>query len=344
MTRTFGSLFVAAATLALALGNAGCATTRCADGAARLAAQAPVALAALQVDATDGVCLQSYSWKGPTEVKGVVIVHHGIRDHASRYGLLAEALANDGYAVYSHDMRGHGYSGGDRQRFDSIDQLTGDLDLVVQRARGEHPGKPVFLYGHSLGGLVTSHYTLAHQGDLAGVVLSGAALELLPSVTSGQVSAARFFGTVLPGLPAQEIDDSVFVSTKEALDDFMRDPLVDHGNLPARSARTAVDAIDALAPRMGDFTVPLFIMHGAADKTTPVDGSRHLAERARSADKTLKVWDAQAHDLLHEPAAKAIVGEVVTWIDARVKPATPPAQAPSAPGSGETPRADSPGP
>jgi pimeloyl-ACP methyl ester carboxylesterase len=100
----------------------------------------------------------------------VVVITHGIRDHALRYGAFARQLNAQGYAVYAQDLRGHAHSGGQRQRFDSMAQLVADTDLVVEAATRAHPGTPVFAFGHSVGGLVTTQYALAHGGKLKGVV------------------------------------------------------------------------------------------------------------------------------------------------------------------------------
>ena len=297
---------------ALTLG--GCASTQCLVGASAT----PPAIAT-QVTAADGVCLESYEWRPANpEVKGVVVVIHGIRDHASRYATLAQALTDRGFVVVSYDMRGHGQSGGHRQRFDSIEELVADVDLSVQAARLKSPGRPVFVYGHSLGGLVASHYALVHQRELAGLVLSGAALKLVPTVTAGDIRLARFFGTLFPNLAAQEINDDWFVSTPEAKAEFMKDPLIDHENLPARSARTAVNAIEDISARNEELTLPMLIMHGTEDKQTNVEGSRELSQRAKSADKTLVLYEKQAHDLLHEPDRDKVIADVTKWIEAHV--------------------------
>ena len=310
----------------LVLGGAGigsgCASTRC--GELATAPSASTGAATQQHQAKDGVCLQGFRWQPAAEPKGVVVVVHGLRDHAERYGELSGALVAANFAVHAGDMRGHGVSGGARQRFDSIDQLVQDVDQVVQGARVAHPGKPLFLYGHSLGGLVVSHYTLRHQGDLAGVVLSGAALRLQPDVTGGKIAAVRFFGVVFPWWKLQELDDSKFVSTDGARELFRSDPRITHENLPVRSARAAINAIQELEPRFEEFSTPLLILHGGEDKTTSIDGSRELARRARSADKTLRIWEGQAHDLLHEPAAPQIIAEVVSWLEKRSAPAAAP--------------------
>lgn len=267
--------------------------------------------------APDRTCLQEVRWTPDGEPKGVVVVVHGIRDHAMRYDGLAAALVGDGFVVASHDMRGHGASGGRRQRFDSIDQLVDDVDLVVDEVRADHPSLPVFVYGHSLGGLVGTRYALQHEDELAGLVLSAAALKLPVEVTGGQIFAARLFGAILPNLPAQPIDDTKFVSTPAANAVFMNDPLVAHDKLPARSARATLNGIRDIEGRYAEVGLPILVMHGSHDEVTDIAGSRGLVAEARSADKTLQIWDDQWHDLLHEPGADEVIARVVAWLDER---------------------------
>lgn len=296
----------------------GCAHTECLGSTPDLRVPATAG----QLHSRDGVCLETLEWPR-AQPRGVVVVVHGIRDHASRYEGLAQALGQDGWAVYSHDLRGHGRSGGRRQRFDSIDQLVGDVHEVVARARAEHPGVPLFLYGHSLGGLVVTTYALQHPQELDGMVLSGPALELLPSVSRGQIAAARFFGTVAPNLPAQPVDDAEFVSTPAARRELASDPLIVHDKLPARSAKAAVVGIEEVQEHMAEIAVPFLVMHGDVDKATNIEGSRALYRAAKSPDKTLKIWEGQYHDLLHEPRQQEVIELVTTWLDARVPAPTP---------------------
>jgi alpha-beta hydrolase superfamily lysophospholipase len=281
------------------------------------AKQACLEPAGATLTASDGTCLRCVGWTPSEDVRGVVVVIHGIRDHAERYEALGTALADRGFAVVSHDLRGHGRSGGRRQRFDTIDQLVADVDLVADQARAEHPGVPLFVYGHSLGGLIGTQYVLAHPEDVDGLVLSGAALKLPVDVTGAQIFAARLFGTILPNLPAQPVDDTKFVSTPEANTAFLEDPLISHDKLPARSAKATLNAIRDVEGRYAEVALPILVMHGSADAVTAIDGSRGLVADARSPDKELRIWDDQWHDLLHEPAREQVIASVVEWISAR---------------------------
>jgi len=306
----------------LALATSACATTNpCLAGGLTASSTATAALNPYQTKAPDMTCLQAFEWNPKTaSPRGVVVVVHGVRDHAYRYDVLAQALTKQGLAVYAQDHRGHGQSGGDRQRFDSVGQLVEDVDVAVSEAQRRNPNVPVFLYGHSLGGLVATQYALAHGEKLRGVVLSGAALKLMPSVGDGEKAAARFFSGLIPGLPAQRLDDSEFVREPAEKAALAADPLIHHENLPARSAAAGLDAIEDTQRRMEQVKVPLLILHGGADKATNLEGSRELYARAGSTDKTLKIYDGVFHDLMHEPEHDRIIQDVTEWITQRMTP------------------------
>lgn len=270
------------------------------------------------LEAADGTCLRSFAWDpAPKPAGGVVVIVHGIRDYALRYDDFAARLKAAGFAVYAQDLRGHAHSGGARQRFDSMAQMVADVDRLVADAAHRHPGLPVFLYGHSLGGLIASNYALAHGNKLKGLVLSAAALKLPLSVSPIQVSLARLIAGLAPGLPAQAIDDSEFSRDPAVMAKLASDTLIVHDRLPAASVAGAIGGIEAVQAAMESFTLPLLILHGTADKVNPIEGSRELAARARSADKTLKIYDGLYHDLLNEPERDQVASDVLDWIRAR---------------------------
>lgn len=294
------------------LGHSSCASVKCATAAAT------TGQTALQLDAEDGNCLQAFSWKPQGDPRAVVLIIHGIRDHAQRYDALGQALAAKGIAAYASDLRGYGHSGGHRQRIDSMEQVIADIDQLAKRARADFPGKKVFVYGHSLGGLIATSYALERQGELAGLVLSGPALVLPSSVTQGDITGAKIFGAILPNLPAQPVDEAGFVSTQAEKDAFLKDPFIDHDKLPARTARATLNAIEALGPRMEQLKLPLLVMHASSDALTYPEGSRELHRRAASTDKELVMWDGVFHDLLHEPKREEVLAKVTTWLEARL--------------------------
>jgi acylglycerol lipase len=310
------NLLVAAAILATTAAQVNAApSTSCADVAATL--DSPD-LTTYTTTASDGTCLRGFAWKPTsTQVRGVVVITHGIRDYAMRYDAFARKLNAQGYAVYAQDLRGHAHSGGARQRFDSMKQLVADGDLAFSAARSQYPTAPLFAFGHSLGGLVTTEYALAHGEKLSGVVLTGAALMRPASVGSVAVGAAKIAGTVTPGLNLVKVDDSEFSRDPEVMKRLADDPLVDHGKLPAASVAASIRGMAEVHRRMGELNMPLLVMYGLDDKVNPTAGSDALFAGVKSTDKALKTYMNVYHDMLHEPERDQIASDIITWLNAR---------------------------
>lgn len=265
-----------------------------------------------------GVELYAQRWRpaGGVEPKAVVVIHHGLADHSARYVALAERLVRAGYAVWALDMRGHGRSAGARISFDSIDVMLDDLDRFLALVREQEPGKPLFLYGHSFGGLITCLYTIERQPDLAGLVLAAPALAFeAPPV---QAAAIAVFGVIARNLPAVPPEHAAFSRREEVVREMNTDPLIDQGKGPARTARAATDGAERVWAAAARLDVPLLVEHGTADRLTAPSGSRDLVARAGTTDKTLRIHDGLYHDLLREPdgAGEEVTAEVVAWIEA----------------------------
>ena len=272
--------------------------------------------------ATDGTKLFEQSWRPVGSARAVVVVVHGLKDHGNRYADFAASLVGDGFAVYAADLRGHGHSDGVRVYVDSFDQYLDDLDVLMKLVRAREPGKPVFLFGHSMGGAIVTLYTIRHKPDLAGLILSGAALR-------AGVSGFKVFGTGLvaglsPNAGVFQLDLHDFSRDPAVVERGLHDPLVYQGAAPARTAKELLHAIDEIDQHMEDVTVPLLVLHGDADKVTIPSGSKELYGRARSRDKTIHVYLGLYHDLLHEPERAGLTDVIVSWIDKRAPVAPKP--------------------
>ncbi len=273
-----------------------------------------------RVTAADGNCLQGYEWKpAGGAVRGAVVVVHGIHDHARRYDGLARALNEAGVVVYAQDHSGHSTSGGARQRVDSMAQLRGDVDLAVQEAGRRNPGVPVFMHGHSMGGLVAAGYAIEQGGrKLAGVVVSSAALKLPASASGAARAIVGTIATLAPGLGLEAVDEGQVVRDAEARRRMAGDAVLSREKVPARTVAAILGGVVEIGPRMEAMMVPLLVLHGEADRVTEPEGSRALARRAGSADKAIRLYPGALHDLLHEPEGGEVVREIVGFVVARL--------------------------
>ncbi|MFO0578494.1 MAG: alpha/beta hydrolase [Polyangia bacterium] len=266
---------------------------------------------------SDGVRLFEQSWRPADGGKAVVVIVHGLKDHSSRYADFAADLVRHGYAVYGLDQRGHGYSEGRRVWVDTFEQLVADLDGFVRRVREREPGKPIFLFGHSMGGAVVTTLALKRTPDVRGLVLSGPALQVTTDVTPFKIKATRSFGKSNPRLAVFKMPDENFSRDERSVAALRDDPAVYHGAGPARMAAEVLGAIDYIQQHMEDLTLPVLALHGTADRLTNPDGSKALVERARSSDKALKLYPGVYHDLLHEPERAQVQADIEAWLDAR---------------------------
>jgi alpha-beta hydrolase superfamily lysophospholipase len=247
-----------------------------------------------------------------------VVIAHGAGEHSGRYAHVARRLADDGYAVYALDHRGHGRSDGPRAVIDRMDNAVEDLSRLIVLASSEQPGVPLFLLGHSMGATIAIRYAIADQDRLTGLILSGplAALEAASSPTR---LVARLLSALAPRLPLFAVDPTLVSRDPDVVNAYETDPLVHHGRLPARTIAELARTVDSLPQEVGAITVPTLIMYGSGDHLVPPAGSMMLNDRIGAADTTLKTYDGLYHEILNEPEQDAVMDDMCSWLRARVK-------------------------
>ncbi len=254
-------------------------------------------------------------WKPKTKARAAVILVHGLKDHSNRYAPLAEKLSRDGFAVYALDLRGHGHSSGMRVWVESFDDYLDDVGLLAKRVATEVGPTKTFVFGHSMGGAIATLYTLKHQSELSGLVLSGAALQA--DVSWVKSVGTKVVGTLAPRAGVFDLDIEKFSRDPSVVQECKNDPLVYQEGAPAHTAVELLAAIDRIGEHMPDVTLPLFVLHGTADTITPPAGSKELHARARSKDKTIILYPGLVHDLVHEPEREKVMDDIEAWLRER---------------------------
>lgn len=252
----------------------------------------------------------------PATTKAVVVISHGLAEHSGRYAHVAARLNAGGYAVYAIDHWGHGRSEGTRANVERFSLVTADLDTLLSKAREEHPGTPVFLLGHSLGGLLALDYVVTHgESGLAGLLLSGPVVD-----TSGgtrlQRAAAGLLSKYAPNLGVLDLDATAVSRDPEVVKKYVADPLNYHGKIRARTGAEILLGVDRVVAGLPKLRLPMLVMHGTLDRLAPPAGSKLVAERSGSKDKTLKLYDGLFHEIFNEPEQDAVLDDVVAWLDA----------------------------
>ncbi len=265
----------------------------------------------------DGASLAYDIWSPPETPRSVIVIVHGYAEHSGRHAPLAAHFVAQGHAVWTYDQRGHGRSSGRRAYAHTFDDYLDDLDAMLGCTREQFPGQPLFLFGHSMGGAVSTLYCLERQAALKGLILSSPALKL-PDVAPLLQRFSSVIGRLVPRLPTVKLNLKHLSRDAGVVAQAAADPLYYHGRMPARTGAELVRATRRINARMETFTLPVLLFHGTADRLTDPTGSTELYSRARSTDKTLALYPGLFHETFNEPEKNQVREEIAEWLDERV--------------------------
>jgi alpha-beta hydrolase superfamily lysophospholipase len=263
------------------------------------------------ITSKDGTKLLMRSWSPSGQPRAVIALVHGFLAHSGLYEWSGSELAANGLAAYAVDLRGHGKSEGERLYAEDAHRFVEDIDALVTTARNRHPGVPVFLLGHSAGGLVSCLYTLEHQDELAGFICESFAYEV--PARDVVLKLIKGLGRITPHLHVFKLKHDDFSRDREFTARFKADPLIPHEGYPARTIAELVRADERLSDELAKIKLPVLILHGTNDRVTKPHGSTVFAQRAGSTDKTLKLYDGHYHDLLNDIGKERVLGDITEW-------------------------------
>ena len=269
-------------------------------------------------DGVGGVRIVYDVWTPDTPPRAVVVLSHGLGEYARRYDHVAQCFGDAGLVTYALDHRGHGRSGGKRMLVRHISEYTADFDTLVRIATREHHGLKCVVLGHSMGGGIVFAYGVERPDNYDMMVLSAPAVAAQELVSPLMIVAAKVLGALVPGLPVQELDVAAISRDPAVVQAYNDDPLVYHGKVPAGVGRALLEVGETMPQRAPALTAPLLVVHGSDDRLIPVDGSRRLIECVGSTDVELKVYPGLYHEVFNEPERAQVLGDVVSWISARL--------------------------
>lgn len=256
------------------------------------------------------------TWRPASEPRAVVLIVPGFNSHSGYYGGTAEYLKDHGFIVYAVDLRGRGLSDGERFYVDTIDDYTDDVAAVMTAATAQNPGKKVFLFGHSAGGVTAVIYTLEHQSELAGLVCESFAYQV--PAPDFAIAALKGLSHLAPHAHVLALPNKAFSRDATIVAMMDADPLIAHESQPTRTVAALAIADDRLKREFPLITLPVFILHGTADKATKPSGSQEFFANVGSTDKTLKLYDGHFHDMLNDIGKEEVLADITSWIEARV--------------------------
>jgi alpha-beta hydrolase superfamily lysophospholipase len=264
----------------------------------------------------EGLRIFTRHWRPQGSAKASFVLCHGVNSHGGQYLRAAEEFARRGFAVTVLDLRGRGQSEGERFYIDSIDDYVSDLSQTIELARSHDPELPLYLLGHSAGGVTAVTYALDHQDRLAGLICESFAFRVFaPNFALKLLEGASH---IAPHLHVLKLKMEDFSRDPEWVATLNADPFTQGEVQPVQTVAAFARAGERFEREFGRITLPVLILHGTADKATRPDGSQQFFDEAGSTDKTLKLYDGHYHDLLNDLGREQVIDDIVHWIGARL--------------------------
>lgn len=259
-------------------------------------------------------------WLPDGEPRAVLLVAHGLGEHSGRYGNVVDHVVPLGYAVYALDHVGHGRSEGTRMYVERFSEYTTTLKTYCDMVRDWQPGRPILFLGHSVGATIAAAYALEHQQELAGLILSGAVLDVTGSAPPHVIALAKLLSTIAPKMGVSVIDATGLSRDPQVVQAYVDDPLVHRGKVPARLGAELVSAAQRVLAKASTITLPVLILHGSQDRVAGVRGSQALYDTVGSTDKTIHIYEGFYHEICNEPERTIVLNDIAQWLDAHTGP------------------------
>ncbi|XP_072329149.1 monoglyceride lipase-like isoform X1 [Scyliorhinus torazame] len=272
----------------------------------------------------DGDYIFCRYWEPPEPPRALVMIIHGAGEHSGRYAEVVTMLLRQSLFVFSHDHVGHGQSEGKRLVVSDFKMYVRDCLQHIDLMKSRHPGLQVFLFAHSMGGLMAIYVVHERPDDFAGVIFVAPLVLMNPeSATPLKVFCAKVLDHILPNISLGYMDPHFISREEKEVKDYIADPLNYHGPVRVRFATVLLKAVTGLEKVLPTVTTRMLLLHGDADKLCDISGSYLFYDLAASTDKTLKVFQGSFHQLHKEltVVTEEMFKLIEKWLNERLSPA-----------------------
>jgi len=257
-------------------------------------------------------------WLPEGKPKASVVINHGLHEHSGRYEHLVAFLTDNNFAVYGLDLPGHGKTPGIRSFVNSFNDFIEAVEIYLDMIRSWQPDLPVFLMGHSMGGLIAAVFLIDHQDQLRGAVLSGSLVQVPEYVSDLTLKMGNILSVLLPKFGVVRIDAEGLSRDPAVVQAYIDDPLVFTGKSKVRISNEINRGIILLEKEGTKIDLPLLILHGGADRVCDPSWSEYLHNLVSSPDKELIIYDGLFHEVYHEPENQTVYADLLNWLEKHI--------------------------
>lgn len=266
---------------------------------------------------------QAEPFPGKSSVKGVLAIVHGLGEHSGRYCSVVRAAVGAGYAVFGFDNQGHGKSEGQRGHIRSWQDYRDNVQAFLQLVRTQEPAAPLFLMGHSLGGLIVLDYVLRSAQtarfealQVKGIVISAPPMKPVGGTAhSARAILAKLLSGLLPRFTLKMCLDAGGLSRDRTVEaQAQQDPLV-HSYVTLRWGAETISTIAWVKKHISQLGLPILLTHGGADPLIDPAGSAALFEEIAAPEKTLHIYPGSYHEPHNDLDVDVVTADIVTWLE-----------------------------
>ena len=245
---------------------------------------------------------------------GVLLLVHGVAEHSGRYGNLVEHFVPQGFAVCGFDHMGHGRSEGRRAHVVRFEDYVETLRIYFGMVREGYPDLPIYLVGHSMGGLISAFYLLDYQKGLTAAVLSAPAVKIPDEVSSFTVFMGKLLSALIPKFGLIRIESDGISRDPDVVRAYEKDPLVCRGKISARLAAEVLRAVQRVTNEAARIDLPVLLLQGTADRIVDPAGAQMLFDSISSEKKEIKHYEGLYHEVFNEPERAKVFGDMENWV------------------------------
>lgn len=263
-------------------------------------------------------------WGNKKDPKAVILGVHGLGEGSYRYDFVGNSFSKNDYLFVMINQQGHGISEGDRCHIVKYQDLVQDMNDFIDDFFEKNPkllSKPRYIFGHSMGGLITTLTVLKRHEFFNGMILSGPLFKADPKIANPVlIMIVKYLSVILPKLPVGDAINPTDVSrSKEIQYAYETDALTYHGKLRANLGYQMLLGIQEVEESFSKINLPFLLMHGKQDKLVMLSGSEKMYQESSSKDKEIKIYQNLYHEILNEPEKEEVMNDILKWLSQRVK-------------------------
>ncbi len=201
---------------------------------------------------------------------------------------------------------------------DRFKDYTTTLTTYVDMIRQWQPDKPIFMVGHSMGGLIGAAYLLEHQNELSGAVFSGPGVKVPDNISKAVILMGKILSKILPRTGIMQLDAKGVCRDPAVVDAYVNDPLVYTGKVTARLGAEMLKTMKDVTENAARIKLPLMIVQGSDDILIDPGGAQLLYDSVSSEDKSIRIYEGFYHEVFNEPEHEQVLSDVQKWLDTRL--------------------------